>query len=733
MKTFVALLVACGTLAAAHSRPLVIQESARISTPDASYPNFPVDVALDVNDALLTLSRFTPSPDGDEYQDVNDTSVWWFRRVNGAWTAVRQIATDRDQYYIWNNGLAMKNGVAALALNPLRIYEKRNNDWVHVYGGTGGGDDPGDSVAIDGNRVIFGGSSGTFKGTLIRKLPTTGAWQYEATLPGEYRSGDDEQFGREVDLSGPYATVISPYSEENPGDHTPSVAIYFDFGGGGSSWGQNAILNNSPETPFGDQVQVRGTEVFVSGNEKTGSFVFQRQSTGQWPLVERLQPLASYIGGGRAEVMRKSDLYVMQLRYDYDRDANVIDVYLKIADGDYDHAATLVSSDGGSLGGFAICGRAVMATCGDQACYFQLPTSLAQPAPLQETFSGTTPTGWTTSAGSSFAIVKSGASRVLRQSETASTAIHTATLTASNWTNQSVQADVKPTAFNGSDRWVGLAARYRDTGNLYYVNLRSSGKVMLRKKVKGVLSTLATAPLPVTLNRTYRLRLEAVGTRIRVYVDGAPLLDVDDTSLASGRAALLSYRTAAEFDNVIVSPTPTATMWVAGLPERTMDRTWTLTGPGQWNNFPGVGAYYAQTSVAGDARAMVGTPTDAQSLDVRARATTFASGGGDPWFGAIVRYTDDYNYYYLTVRRGGTLSLRKRVQGANIVLGTVNMPVTAGQWYQLRLEAVGNQLRAYVGGTLRMEATDSSHAGGMTGIVTYRTAAEFSGYRAIQP
>ena len=66
-------------------------------------------------------------------------------------------------------------------------------------------------------------------------------------------------------------------------------------------------------------------------------------------------------------------------------------------------------------------------------------------------------------------------SRVLRQSDTASPATHTAVLDASNWTNQSVQADVRPLAFDGSDSWNGLATRYRDAGNHYYVMVSSSG------------------------------------------------------------------------------------------------------------------------------------------------------------------------------------------------------------------------------------------------------------------
>ena len=87
------------------------------------------------------------------------------------------------------------------------------------------------------------------------------------------------------------------------------------------------------------------------------------------------------------------------------------------------------------------------------------------------------------------------------------------------------------------------------------------------------------------LTRTYKVRLESIGTRHRVYVDGVPLLDVDDDSLASGRAALLTYRTAADFDNVIVSPTPTVTMYAFDL-ERPFElpsaRPSPRAGPGLW-------------------------------------------------------------------------------------------------------------------------------------------------------
>ena len=70
-------------------------------------------------------------------------------------------------------------------------------------------------------------------------------------------------------------------------------------------------------------------------------------------------------------------------------------------------------------------------------------------------------------------------SRVLRQSDTVSPITHAAVLDASDWTNQSVQADVRLLAFGGTGNWSGLATRYRGAGNHYSVRVRNSGVVTL--------------------------------------------------------------------------------------------------------------------------------------------------------------------------------------------------------------------------------------------------------------
>jgi hypothetical protein len=41
----------------------------------------------------------------------------------------------------------------------------------------------------------------------------------------------------------------------------------------------------------------------------------------------------------------------------------------------------------------------------------------------------------------------------------------------------------------------------------------------------------------VSINRTYRVRLESVGKRQRVYVNGVPMLDADDAAIRAGALA----------------------------------------------------------------------------------------------------------------------------------------------------------------------------------------------------
>jgi hypothetical protein len=250
----------------------------------------------------------------------------------------------------------------------------------------------------------------------------------------------------------------------------------------------------------------------------------------------------------------------------------------------------------------------------------------------------------------------------------------------------------------------------------------------------GTLRVLASGAFSVATNRNYRLRLESIGTLHRVLIDGRLVVDVDSAGPSHGRAVLFTDRAQAEFDNVTVSPTLSTTLYANDF-EAGSAGPWTFTGPGFWNLWNGLSTVLYQSSVAGDARGSVGVPTGDQIVRVRARLDTFAtpSGTQERWFGVMARHTDARNYYYLSLRSSNTIALRKVVNGTVSTLANASFTVQPGTWYQLRLDAIGNRLGAYVNGTLLLEATDNSLATGNSGPVMFRAATDYDDFNAYQP
>ena len=385
MKKLLIVLLACLSCGAAQARSLVIEESARLTNPDPSYPEFGTGVAIDGDDALAVLRRYTPPDDELGISEREDIAVWLFRRVNGTWTAIRQLeATSHGLEYIWGGDVAMQGGVAALAINPLSIYERRSGDWVQVLDNVLG-DEPGTSIEVDNGRVIFGGSSGTFMGTVFVRDASTGQWQSEARLLGAERGGDIENSGGQVDIFGSRAVVHSR-SSDNP-DLIPGVTVYRFTSTFGWQQEGSSIPGLLDLWPLGLETAVRGDDVFISGNNETGTHVFRPQTSGccDWWPEDHLQPLDGFMGGGETSIIKKNPGFVMQSGWSADRQAGVINVFAFNNDtGLYRQVATLTASGGASLGTFGISGRRVMASCGDEVCYFELPASLAQPARIQE-------------------------------------------------------------------------------------------------------------------------------------------------------------------------------------------------------------------------------------------------------------------------------------------------------------------------------------------------------------
>lgn len=734
MKTLVAIAALC-VAGAACARPEFLKESSRINFTTIGEFALHGPVAIDGDDAILIGTH----EEIDDYVNVR-YAAFLFHRSGNTWTYVRKLAEGYDSGADDVHGhiaIAMKEGIAALSLQPLSIFERQpNGEWVQATIASNGGSDPADDIEIDSGRIFWGAYSW---GGVILERNSAGVWANTAALAGDYSGDGDNSSGDEVALGGPWAAVANPYNwDDLP---APAITTYHRTGPGAGGWPQTQRLVAPEGHMFGDMA-IRGENMFIEDGPKFGLARYGLDASGQWALQAQVRTPGDlmFISGG--QILQTSD-YIFHRALDYDRGVAVIHVFQDTGSSLF-HAATLGDSRGGGLGEFQVSGRRLITSTADRALVFDLPAGFTTKSLNQAAFETPDPNAWTELPGSQWSVDQSGNSHVYRQSNTAGDA--GASFDYANWANQSVQADVTPTAFNGADRWVGLATRRSDAANYYYVTLRSSGIVALKRNRNGAFANLASASFPVTLNRTYRIRLESFGARHRVFIDGVPVLDAVDTDLVAGHPALLTYRAAADFDNVLVSPKATTTIFAADTgpsyyypPDANgQPGPWTYSGPGLWSwANDGANVLLRQASTAGDARAASNPGNDVladQIVEARARINTYGTGTGDKWIGVMARYADPANFTYLSLRSSNRLALRRVEQGRIVEVGSVALPVATGTWYDLRLEVIQQSVRAYVNGKLLIEVMEHAYySQGSGGIVTYKAAADFDNYRETEP
>lgn len=251
--------------------------------------------------------------------------------------------------------------------------------------------------------------------------------------------------------------------------------------------------------------------------------------------------------------------------------------------------------------------------------------------------------------------------------------------------------------------------------------------------------------MPFALNRKYRLRLESIHGGHRVYVDNVKLLEARDNTLTQGRPGLATYRAAADFDNVLASTGPQTTVWAdsgdgGSLPNPAPYYYGNPYDPEAgdwiWAN-EGTNVIFRQSSLTEWGRAYaVRNSRNGGNLTVEARVRIRAFGRGtDPWVGLAFRAEEDYdNYTYVAMRRSNTVTLRTVYGNGITQLGSAVQTISPGVWYRLRMELVGNQLRAFVNGRLVLETTvGASEWGGKIGLLTYHAQADFDDIRVVTP
>jgi len=115
------------------------------------------------------------------------------------------------------------------------------------------------------------------------------------------------------------------------------------------------------------------------------------------------------------------------------------------------------------------------------------------------------------------------------------------------------EADVVLTGGSGEEATLAFRSQGPDTRYEFILRGRSgTDDVLFYRWLHGSASQLVRVQLPFSpaLNTPYHLKVEAEGNTFRLYVDGALKIAATDSNLTHGQVGLVTYRTAARFDNV---------------------------------------------------------------------------------------------------------------------------------------------------------------------------------------
>jgi hypothetical protein len=703
-----ALLLATGGLcdARVHSvRPA--QEFALPS--DANYQH-PGSVAID-GDAIIWLIEREDRTHADLYR----------RGSNGQWAFARTLISVNATGAIFRNALEIGDGVASILINEVMyVFERRaNGDWTEAP--TAGTPRPAMGMAVSGRRILTARRGCEFDADLHEKSLSSGVWRINGRIEGG--PGECNDHGAPLDLDGDVALVVNSPSEVREYRRNPD-----------GTWPQVGVIVPPSGVQFlpSSRLALRGNIAFA------GSGDWFRRDGSTWSRQGKLVPLDHANGTSPGAVDYRGDAVITSSVCGDIHCESYFYLYTRNAGGTFDHSAVLYTF--GGWGGGDVSGNTAAVSSIDLGgtiylSVFNLPAPLAAPAAIANDFEAGDTTGWQRNSTSQFALATTPLGTVYRQSSLAGEA--RAWLTASDWPNaQSVSADIKPTAFNGSDKWFGLAVRYVDASNYYYVSLRNTNRLQLKRKLNGVLTTLVDRALPVTLNRSYHIELLANGPRLEVRVDDNFFAAASDTAHARGRVALLTSGASADFDNVFAGTTAPFNLAYKDLPGYgyTWGRNFTEVG-GEWTwiESPDGTLNTAQTSTEGDARAHVGAFTDDQVVQASLRLDSYDASPQGAWFGLLARRVDERTYYYLTVRSTGQLEIRRQLNGTVTVLKSVPFTATPGRFYNFKLSVIKNELHAYVDGVFVGGALDDSIRRGNYGVGSYRTAFTYGKFTADQP
>jgi hypothetical protein len=741
MRVFVhvaiALALSClaGFAPRSAAQPVNLHEQERISRtllPEPYRPGLGA-MCLRGNDLLARATRRGVDTAGDD--TWIDALVHLRKQADGEWRFVREVAA--VEYSVYADVFSVEHldceGPLAAYSHPMGasyVVELTSAGWQATSPGLGYGS----HADVYRGTAAFGGRWMSPTTVALVRKNAAGQWvdiTYAVGNPGsrlntpEIRGPNDFWVAsKEIAATG------DEYEPPELGGEVVSDLQIFDLING--SWRVKTIDRCClTGAVINDRVALKLDEWTKPGD--VGSY-FVRDAAGAWTVQHSLLS---------DEQMRPGEASFLGQRVFaplFSHGIHDIGIFRQEAAGQYRHEATLNPSNLPTQSifasvAFSVDGNRVATTAGGDIYIFDIPSTLPVPRRLEKSFSGPSTADWSYSGITDWRIVSSGGSRVFRQLRTDAWA--RAVLTTFSGKDLSIQADVRIHELAASSSSAGFMLRYTNLQNFYYL-LVHRDFLEVGKYVNGAFQRIATAPLSLVLSRTYRFRIEAIGSHLRAFVNGQPVVDVIDDSHTRGLAGLAMFRARTDYDNVIVTTSPQTVLLSDEFQNSGgFDRPWTSAPANAWsivtNNPELLSAYrYRQSLLTGTPRAVNGGPTRDQIVSALVRPQAFNAGVAGAFVGLMARHVDDSNHYYVALFRDRA-AIRKRVNGLHSTIKQVPFTVVPGVAYRVRLEAIASSLRLYINERLVAEGVDGTLPTGRYGLITFNAAADFDNFKAIRP
>jgi hypothetical protein len=168
--------------------PIEVEETIKIASPDPTFDNFPVRLAVEGDTIIATGVRY------DDPYERHDAFLFQ-RQSNGAWKYVKTLASTMcDSGEVGEDtclaSVGIRNGVAVVSADKVHVFERQSNgSWVEALSDNFSG--PGEAAVGTGVVLTSQIEGCVFSAEATRKN-SAGTWTQVMSFPGFDMSGCDD-------------------------------------------------------------------------------------------------------------------------------------------------------------------------------------------------------------------------------------------------------------------------------------------------------------------------------------------------------------------------------------------------------------------------------------------------------------------------------------------------------------------------------------------------------------